>query len=954
MNYKIKRIVGNEYIFTSGILILLICIFFKPVIFGNRTLFPILPGVTPDGPYGYRGEGQFTVVDPCSYIWHEVPLTIAASKMIKSGMLPLWNPYIGCGTPLAANLMSGIYNPLRFFLLLSPQPYIFDLYLLLRIFLAGFFTFIFLRKIPISKMASLVSSIAYMFSGHFICYLTLWHLNADMLLPLLLFLFECNVQEKKRIHTIFAGVGVALVVLSGSPQSALLCVAFATLYYFYRIAALYGMGFNTISLHKVTNLILIMSIGCALSAFMLMDFYQFYQLSIHQISVSASDWGGELNAYSPLSLVSFLFSPLQFLGTPLWKNTSNLSRFSHLFLFPYIGVITIILAAMSLGRNWQINRLSIFFIVSPCLLILNIVGGGIWLYRLIGDSLFPVTRLFWAKYLGTLYLSIAILAGVGVENLRNKKLLPQWNIFFIGCVILFVAVCYYIDPVVYRDTFEIDTPPEGLLSKLLLPIPYPLTIRALLIATIFIALVLLVYNWRKKHLIYMMAVPLLMELYIYHQPLYAVRHHPYTKAPYIDYLLKEQEGGELFRICGLKGWMIPQISTVFGLEDVNNIDALYVERYYYFMVKLILGTPWYYGVFSLYPVEIETVKSRYLDLLNVKYIISSDSLNPIESGLFDLNGNALSQRDFSLGNITKRFFSLYPHTRDSTGYIDTAYYHYTIPPEGALLYFTLGTDPSQWSGKGDGVEFSVHLEEAAQSKVLFQKYIDPKHNRDDRRWFSEKIDLTSYRGKEIKIIFKVKAGPNDDNRYDQCGFADIEIVPRGDNNQKLSLVYNEEVKIYRNKTVMPRVFIVHRAEKIFQKEKIFTRLRDKNFDFRNSIIIEKDLPEEILSCNYSPLSDSSSVKIVDHQPNHVDLEASMENDGFLVLSDTYYPGWKAYVDEKQVEIYPTNYMLRSIYLTKGSHQIRFVFDPLPFKVGLGISIVALLGMVGFLCYKKKE
>ena len=152
---------------------------------------------------------------------------------------------------------------------------------------------------------------------------------------------------------------------------------------------------------------------------------------------------------------------------------------------------------------------------------------------------------------------------------------------------------------------------------------------------------------------------------------------------------------------------------------------------------------------------------------------------------------------------------------------------------------------------------------------------------------------------------------------------------------------------------MPRAFVVHRAEKMFQQDSILSRLKDADFDFRRNIVIEKDLPESMLSCNNAPLSDSSSVRIIEHQPNRVDLEAKMENDGFLVLSDTYYPGWKAYVNGKQVEIYLTNYLLRSLYLRKGTHQIRFVYTPLPLKAGVGISLLTLLGVAVFLCYKKK-
>jgi len=588
----------------------------------------------------------------------------------------------------------------------------------------------------------------------------------------------------------------------------------------------------------------------------------------------------------------------------------------------------------------------------PCLLILNLLGGGTWLYNQVGSFLFPLTRIFWAKYLGTLYLSAAILAGLGFENLKNKKLLPYLSTFSTSCLILLVIACYYVNPIAYINTFEVSIPPAGILGKLLLPIKLSLSVRALIIATIFMSLTALLYR-RGKFLYSLLAVMLLMELYLYHQPHYAVRHHPYPHSPYIDYLLKEKNKGDPFRICGLKSDMIPHISSVFELEDVNNVDALYIKRYYTFMVDLIFRKPWHYGILSLVPVDVETVKNRYLDLLNVKYIISSDSLYPIKKDMLDSSGDVITQKNYFLGRTPKSFFPLYPNSKDSTFHTDTAHFSYKVPPEGALLYFTTGIDPLQWQKEGDGVGFLAQVEDDTALDVLFQKYHNPKKNLKDRRWFFEEIDLTPYRGKEIKIILKVIPGFKDDNRYDRCGFADIEIVSQSESSQKLSLVYNNEVKIYRNNTVMPRAYIVHRAEKIFQREKIFRRLKERRFNFRKSIVIEKDLPEKMLSCNNSPVSDHSSVKIVDYRPNRVELEATMENDGFLVLSDTYYPGWKAYVNDKQVEIYPTNYMLRSLYLTQGKHQIIFVYSPLSLKIGLGINLLALLGIAVFLCYKKK-
>ncbi len=205
----------------------------------------------------------------------------------------------------------------------------------------------------------------------------------------------------------------------------------------------------------------------------------------------------------------------------------------------------------------------------------------------------------------------------------------------------------------------------------------------------------------------------------------------------------------------------------------------------------------------------------------------------------------------------------------------------------------------------------------------------------DRKCFAERVNLVSYRGQKVKLTFAVNSGPDSDNRFDRCGFSDIELVPSAVSEQKLTLVYDNETKIYRNNTVMPRAFIVHRAESIHAKETLFKRLRDRTFNFRERIIIDEDLAEEMLTCNGSPLKDNSSVIIEKYTPNRIVLKAIMQNDGFLVLADTYYPRWRAYVDGRETKIYPADYMLRAVYLTRGNHEIIFAYDVMPFYSFLG-------------------
>ncbi len=69
-----------------------------------------------------------------------------------------------------------------------------------------------------------------------------------------------------------------------------------------------------------------------------------------------------------------------------------------------------------------------------------------------------------------------------------------------------------------------------------------------------------------------------------------------------------------------------------------------------------------------------------------------------------------------------------------------------------------------------------------------------------------------------------------------------------------------------------------------------------------------------------------------------------ESPGLLVLGDTYYPGWKAYVDGKKTPIYPTDVALRSVYLEPGEHEVKFVYSPGSFKVGVLVSVLSLLAL----------
>ena len=91
---------------------------------------------------------------------------------------------------------------------------------------------------------------------------------------------------------------------------------------------------------------------------------------------------------------------------------------------------------------------------------------------------------------------------------------------------------------------------------------------------------------------------------------------------------------------------------------------------------------------------------------------------------------------------------------------------------------------------------------------------------------------------------------------------------------------------------------------------------------------------------------SQKVEIISESNNGLDLQVKAEENSLLVLSATYYPGWKAFVDGKETKIYRADYTFRAIPLNAGTHRVGFVYDPMSFKLGAGVTLLGILGCIG--------
>ncbi|HET91508.1 MAG TPA: glycosyltransferase, partial [Chloroflexi bacterium] len=89
-------------------------------------------------------------------------------------------------------------------------------------------------------------------------------------------------------------------------------------------------------------------------------------------------------------------------------------------------------------------------------------------------------------------------------------------------------------------------------------------------------------------------------------------------------------------------------------------------------------------------------------------------------------------------------------------------------------------------------------------------------------------------------------------------------------------------------------------------------------------------------------------------PNGVTIRANLDAPGYLVLADTWYPGWQATVDGAPAKLLRANYAFRAVWLEAGTHLVRMVYRPASVFVGAGVSMVALAVVVGGLLLTRRR
>lgn len=161
----------------------------------------------------------------------------------------------------------------------------------------------------------------------------------------------------------------------------------------------------------------------------------------------------------------------------------------------------------------------------------------------------------------------------------------------------------------------------------------------------------------------------------------------------------------------------------------------------------------------------------------------------------------------------------------------------------------------------------------------------------------------------------------------------------------LKNVYQNEITIYQNLNALPRAFIVHKARVASSKEDALNILYHPDFQPSSEVVLGPDLPSPAPELKGSQIPGPSSAAVVSYRPREVIIDADIAERGLLILSDTYYPGWTAFVNGQKRDIYRAYYNFRAVLLEKGKFSVRFIYTPLSFMAGAAISGCAIAVLV---------
>jgi hypothetical protein len=277
----------------------------------------------------------------------------------------------------------------------------------------------------------------------------------------------------------------------------------------------------------------------------------------------------------------------------------------------------------------------------------------------------------------------------------------------------------------------------------------------------------------------------------------------------------------------------------------------------------------------------------------------------------------------------------------SYGYTGFAAAKEIFPPAPVFDFLARQGDPAMFriakvgypipanSGMVYGIEMAEGYDLSTERTRLFTGGLT--ETRDDGVFFlADKIIETRDRRLDllnVKYIVAIARSPEFDR-----------LVSRP---ERFAVVYKEgSIAVFENKSVLPRAFVVPQRgiEVIPEAPAQLSRVKDPAFDPERQVVVSRPAAEDGGGTN-EPFS--GGVRLSESNNNSYAFQTRTSAPSVFVLSQIYYPGWRATIDGGEAIFQPVDFGLCGVTLPAGTHEVRFAFEPESFRLGAFLSLLSI-------------
>lgn len=927
-------------------------------------------------------------LSPDDGVIFNIPLRVAAANLIRSGSLPLWNPYIFCGLPLHGAAQAGLLFPLNWFYVISSPRLATNLMMITTYMLAAVGAYLYSRRAGADIPGAIATSLIWQWSAFMVEQIGHTNiLHTAAMLPWLLWAVDGYLATGARKRGIlFAGL-LALQVFAGHQQ---------TLVYSLLLVAAYAFVISRQSRQtrpRFSSVAILIVAGLALAAVQILPTFELLRNS--------------LRATTTYEFFAAFSMPRRFLRTFLAPYVLGGGN-GLLFRAPYferpffgeyaayVGILALMLsaAALILWRDRRTKFWGLVFIVA-----LFLAAGHFMpfhLYKLL--YYVPVLNLFRspARHLMEVQFALAVLAGRGLTAIRASKKSALLPVTVIG-VTVFLLTCL---TVTWWRSAAFHLSRDVPVSLLRAPELFlPIFVSALSAISLWI----FVRSKSRPALIGLFIV-LTFDLFLYgygsgwrtHSP--GPQHELWQKSEAVE-LLRQRElsNAPLYRIITQdqpfdpdftvpppteegSGAMAlqPDIYMMHGIENAAGYDGFGLSRY-----SRLAGDMKVWG--ELTDAE-GTLRgdSRALDLLNVRYLLTRPAVaapsttNSFPAATVTYAGQRFDANDLGLRPIKsgrRVTFTVPPTEIDHLALLTNLSWSNEVPDhtpvaqielraqDGKTFDFELraGDHTSEWAH--DRSDIRAQIKHKRAPVATSYPVEDPHGNYEAHTYVSSfvlpakalitsgSINVSSIKNAPDLSLSIARVTPaNGEQAFplrrewmaEEAGDSSGVSVPF---RRWKKIGQLQDVAIFENARMLPRVWLAHETRVLTGPEILnvirTAKLPDgKAWDPREIALIEGQV-------NFPPatIDKDATVQITSHEPNRITIKTKSSEPSILIQSENHYPGWRAYVDGRLVETLRVDYNLRGVTLPAGEHNVEFVYRPKSVLIGAAISLLTLIGLI---------